>query len=76
VRLIPGIIRFLGYCPHTPALPITEWLKLIRYGLGYSQRKLAGRPGIDDVTLRRWEADSRQPSPEYPRRITAFFERL
>jgi transcriptional regulator with XRE-family HTH domain len=74
VRLIPGIIRFLGYCPYTPGLPLAERLKLVRQSLGYSQRKLAVLLGVDDGTWRRWEAGSRQPSPGYLRRITGFLE--
>jgi len=72
VRLMPSIIRFLGYCPYTPGLPITDWLKLIRESLGYSQRMVAGSLRIDVATWRRWEAGSRQPSAEYLRRITTF----
>lgn len=72
VRLIPNIIRFLGYCPFTPGLPLTDWLKLTRQSLGYSQRKLAGRLGIDGGTLRRWESGERQPTTEYQGRIKSF----
>ncbi|MDQ3816399.1 MAG: helix-turn-helix domain-containing protein [Acidobacteriota bacterium] len=36
VRLIPNIIRFLAYCPYTPGLPLTGWLRLIRLTLGFS----------------------------------------
>ena len=76
VRLIPGIIWFLGYCPYCPNLPLPEWLKLIRQSLGYSQEGLAKTIGVDESTWRRWEAGSRQPLPEYLRRIAAFLERL
>lgn len=76
VRLIPGIIGFLGYCPYTPGQPLPRWFKLVRHSLGYSQRELAGRLGIDDVTWRRWEAGQRQPSDEYLRRVTEFLESL
>jgi transcriptional regulator with XRE-family HTH domain len=74
VRLIPNIIRFLGYCPYTPAPPLTGWLKLIRRSLGYSQRKLAARLKIDGGTWRRWEAGIRQPAPVYLGQIRAFLE--
>ena len=65
VRLIPGIIRLLGYCPYEPALTTAAWLKLIRLSLGYSQGKVAEALGIDEGTWRRWEAGRRQPDPEY-----------
>jgi transcriptional regulator with XRE-family HTH domain len=72
VRLIPRIIQFLGYCPYKPALPTIESLKLIRQSLGYSQKRLATAFGIDEGTLRRWEAGRRQPSPKYMGHIKAF----
>ena len=54
VRLIPGIIRFLGYCPYTPGLPMSEWLKLVRQSMGYRQERMAQLLGIDEGTWRRW----------------------
>ena len=29
VRLVPAIIRFLGYCPYTPALPVSDAVALL-----------------------------------------------
>ena len=65
MQLIPGIIRFLGYCPYTPGLPLTGWLKLIRQSLGFSREKMAEALRIDEGNWRRWEAGGRQPSHEY-----------
>lgn len=76
VRLIPVIIRFLGYCPYTPGLPLTEWLKLIRLSQGFSQEKMAGTIGVDESTWRRWEAGRRQLGPEYMNHITVFINLL
>jgi transcriptional regulator with XRE-family HTH domain len=72
VRLIPRIIQFLGYCPYTPYLPTSDWLKLVRQSLGYSQRKMADALGVDAGTLRRWEAGKRQPAVRHSEMIRAF----
>lgn len=72
VRFIPRIHHFLGYCPYTPGLLVTGWLKLVRQGLGYSQARMARALGIDEDTLKRWEAGRRRPSGEYRGRIVAF----
>jgi hypothetical protein len=71
LRLIPSIIRFLGYCPYIPELPLTRWLTLIRQSFGYSQEKMAKSLGIDAGTWRRWEAGRGQPGPKYMGRINA-----
>ena len=76
VRLIPGIIRFLGYYPYTPGLTASGWLKLVRQSLGYSQRRMAGALGIDEGTWRRWEAGQREPAPKYLERIQSFLDSL
>ncbi|OLE55388.1 MAG: hypothetical protein AUG51_02720 [Acidobacteria bacterium 13_1_20CM_3_53_8] len=72
VWLIPQIVRFLGYCPYTPNLPTSEWLKLIRQSLGYSQKRMAQALSVNESTLRRWEAGRRQPSEKYAEMIRAF----
>jgi transcriptional regulator with XRE-family HTH domain len=76
VRFIPRIHRSLRYCPYTPGLLVSGWLKLIRQGLGYSQERMAGALGIDEGTWQRWEAGQRQPSSKYRRQIAAFLESL
>lgn len=76
VRFIPQIHLFLGYCPYTPGLPVSEWLKLVRQGLGYSQERLAEALGINEGTWKRWEAGERQPSGIYRARIVVFLESL
>lgn len=72
VRLIPHIIRFLGYCPYTPGLPVSEWLKLFRKSVGYSQERMAQLLGVDEGTWRRWEVGLREPSPEYLGNLKTF----
>lgn len=72
VSLIPQIIRFLGYCPYIPALPISGKLRMWRQSLGYSQKKIAEALQIDEGTWRRWEADLRAPAPKYLGSIKLF----
>jgi transcriptional regulator with XRE-family HTH domain len=61
VSPIPRIIRFLGYCPYTPALSTSENIKKWRQNLGFSQESMAEALGIDESTWRRWEAGQREP---------------
>jgi DNA-binding XRE family transcriptional regulator len=76
VSLIPQIIRFLGYCPYTPALPISGKLRVWRQSLGYSQEGIAAVLQIDEGTWRRWEAGMRNPPPKYQQRIKLFLNTL
>jgi transcriptional regulator with XRE-family HTH domain len=76
VRFISHIHIFLGYCPYTPGLPVSERLKITRHGLGYSQERMARALKIDEGTWRQWEAGKRQPSGIYRGRIVAFLESL
>lgn len=65
VRLVPRIIMFLGYCPHTPILPFPERLKLIRQSSGLSRKKVAQLLGVNACTLRRWEAARERLAEKY-----------
>jgi transcriptional regulator with XRE-family HTH domain len=76
VRLIPQIIRFLGYCPYTPALPLAGKIRMWRQSLGYSQESMAEALQIDEGTWRRWEAAQREPNLEYMGRIKSFLDAL
>ncbi|MDQ3802232.1 MAG: helix-turn-helix domain-containing protein [Acidobacteriota bacterium] len=76
VRFIPRIIQFLGYCPYTASPPTSEWLKLIRQCLGFSQERVAAALGVDVGTWRRREAGRRQLGPGYLDRVNAFITSL
>ena len=76
VRHVPGVIRFLGYCPYEPAPPTPEWLKLVRQCLGLSQEMIADAVGVDEGTWRRWEVGRRQPAYRYLERIDAHLSLL
>jgi transcriptional regulator with XRE-family HTH domain len=76
VRLVPHIIRFLGYCPYDPAPSTEEWLRLIRKTMGLSQEGIAKRVGVDESTWKGWEAGRRRPSAKYRGLIVAFLESL
>ena len=66
VRLIPSIHLFIDYCPYTPGLPVSEWLKLVRQGLGYSQERMARALDVDEGAWRRREVGKRLPSGGLP----------
>jgi transcriptional regulator with XRE-family HTH domain len=69
VRLIPDIIRFLGYCPYSPSLSVSGWLKHIRHSLGYSQERMGQVLKIDEGTWRRWENGGEKPAVKYLERF-------
>jgi transcriptional regulator with XRE-family HTH domain len=62
VRYMPAIIQFLGYDPLPLANSLTERLVAARKRLGLSQRKMAGKLGVDPATLMGWEAGRHQPT--------------
>jgi transcriptional regulator with XRE-family HTH domain len=62
VRLIPGIIKFLGYAPYDPGWTFAQRLKAIRLTLGLSQEQLAKRAGLDESTVLKWEREEHRPS--------------
>ena len=62
VRYIPAIIQFLGYNPLPAATSLPERLAGARKALGLSQRKMAGKLGVDPSTLMGWEAGRHQPT--------------
>jgi DNA-binding transcriptional regulator YiaG len=53
---------FLGYNPVPAANSLPEPLAAARRALGLSQRKMAGKPGVDPATLMGWEAGRHQPT--------------
>jgi len=62
VRYMPAIIQFLGYNPLPAASSLPEQLATARRALGLSQRKMAGKLGVDPATLMGWEAGRHQPT--------------
>lgn len=71
LRSIPGIVEFLGYVPFAPDGSLPQRLKLGRRLLGLSQRELADRLGVDESTVRVWEAGRYRPIGHYRERIQA-----
>lgn len=55
LSFVPGIIRFLGYAPATPAASLGEQLRAWRRLRGISQEKFADLLEVDEGTVRRWE---------------------
>jgi transcriptional regulator with XRE-family HTH domain len=62
VRYMPAIIQFLGYNPLPLANSLPERLVEARKRFGLSQRKMAGKLGVDPATLMGWEAGRHQPT--------------
>jgi DNA-binding XRE family transcriptional regulator len=62
VRLIPGIIAFLGYAPYDPGWTFGQRLKAIRSALASSQEQLAKCVGLDESTIAKWEREGHRPS--------------
>ncbi|MHB1957493.1 MAG: helix-turn-helix domain-containing protein [Acidobacteriaceae bacterium] len=62
VRYMPAIIQFLGYNPLPAASSLPERLATTRRVLGLSQRKMAGKLGVDPATLMGWETGRHQPT--------------
>jgi transcriptional regulator with XRE-family HTH domain len=59
---MPAIFRFLGYNPLSPGDGWPERLVQCRTMLGISQKEAAGRIGVDQCTLARWERGEREPT--------------
>jgi len=62
IHYIPAILNFLGYNPIPPAQTLPERLASVRKTLGLTQRELALTLGLDESTVRGWEAEQHQPS--------------
>ena len=62
VRYMPAVIQFLGYSPLPATSSLSERLATARTALGLSQRKMAGKLGVDPATLMGWEAGRHQPT--------------
>lgn len=62
IRYMPAIIQFLAYNPLPAAMSLPERLATARRALGLSQRKMAGKLGVDPATLMGWEAGRHQPT--------------
>jgi DNA-binding XRE family transcriptional regulator len=70
-----AIAAFLGYDPENVSddTPIGLQLASKRRRLGFSQKALAERLGIDEATVRKWERGESQRRPS--RRVRALFHR-
>ncbi|HKZ19449.1 MAG TPA: helix-turn-helix transcriptional regulator [Acidimicrobiia bacterium] len=67
-RLVPRIVRFLGYLPRRAPESFTDRFALYRRSKGLTQRQLAARLGIDPTTVGRWESGRGLPSDRLKRR--------
>ena len=71
LRLLPAITEFLGYDPNVVAdqAPLGRRIAARRRAMGLSQRELAGRLGIDEGTVGRWERGDLQRVSRRVRRL-------
>lgn len=72
LRIVPGVIRFLGYDPSAPGESIVEQLRAERLRRGWSQADIARRLGVDPATISKWELRGEIPWPRH-RDIVARF---
>lgn len=66
---MPNIIQFLGCDPQPQPATVGQALKRHRQVRGMSQRELAGRMGVDQGTLGRWERGIRVPKGRFASKI-------
>src|SRR5439155_25651211 len=61
-RLVPRIVRFLGYHPWRPPGSVADWLRTARRALGLTQRELGWLLRVDPATVPSWEAGRHRPT--------------
>ena len=71
-RLMPRIVRFLGYHPWTPPGSVADRLRTARRALGLTQRDLGQLLGVDTATVPSWEAGRHRPTPKLMVRLRVF----
>jgi site-specific DNA recombinase len=72
IRYMPAIIDFLGYNPLPEADGWGERLIRHRTTLGMTQKEAAGRLGVDQGTLARWERGEREPQGAFLGRVKRY----
>jgi transcriptional regulator with XRE-family HTH domain len=72
LKYMPAIFRFLGYNPLQPGEGWAERLVQCRTMLGISQKEAAGRIGVDQSTLARWERGEREPTGKFEVQVLQF----
>jgi len=75
-RLMPPIIRFLGYDPQPPAQSFAELVGRTRRTLGMNQSEIARALGLPAQTLRRWERGQCEPKAMQKLRVEASIEEM
>jgi ribosome-binding protein aMBF1 (putative translation factor) len=76
LRVIPGVIRFLGFSPLRVGKDLGERLRLARETAGLSHRELAKRLRVDPSTILDWERGRHKPTPRLRRRVEGFIQRV
>jgi len=74
IRLIPAIIKLLGYNPFSFPERLPEKLTFYRQIFGLSQKKLARKIGVDAKTLGLWERGKREISKNLVKAVERFLK--
>ena len=70
-RLVPRIVRFLGYHPWRAPGSVADWLRTARRALGLTQRELGWRLRVDPATVPSWETGRHRPTGRLMVRLRA-----
>lgn len=74
VKYMPAIIRFLGYNPLPPPKGWADRLVQARVAIGLTQKGAAGRIGVEQCTLARWERGEREPTGAFAAQAHRFLK--
>lgn len=75
VRLLPAIIRLLGYNPLPLEAAFSKQIRRARLTLGLSQEQLGKKLGVDESTVSDCEADRRRLQPATVSKLAAVLSR-
>ena len=75
-RIMPSVIRFLGYDPQPPARTFADLIRRTRRTLGLNQPGIAKALGVPTPSLRPWERGLCEPTAERKRLLEKKLEAL
>lgn len=76
LRHWPGVLRMLGFIPFEIGESVPERLRPYRTIRGISQAMLGAELGVDESTIRGWEAGAHSPSPALRPRLDELLTNL
>ena len=72
IRLLPGIIEFLGYVPQAKPTGLPQQLHAYRMIRGLTQKEAARGNGVDESTWRAWEGELKRPGSKRTRSVLGY----